>query len=107
MIFGFCLYLCDREDLFRIVSEADRVLRSPGWLMIRDFYSPIPTARNYRHCLGVQSYKMDYRTMFSWHPDYECLTHKVRRHGETSYTDTPDEWVAVSVLRKFQQESHV
>jgi ubiquinone/menaquinone biosynthesis C-methylase UbiE len=30
VIFGFCLYLCDREDLFRIASEADRVLINPG-----------------------------------------------------------------------------
>ena len=37
VIFGFCLYLCDREDLFRVAQEADRVLRSPGWLMILDF----------------------------------------------------------------------
>lgn len=104
VIFGFCLYLCDRDDLFRIASEADRVLRSPGWLMIMDFFSPTPRARTYHHCPGVQSYKMDYRAMFAWHPDYECMTHKIRHHGETSYTDDPDEWVAVSVLRKCQRE---
>jgi len=104
VIFGFCLYLCDREDLFRIANEADRVLRSPGWLMIMDFYSPIPRARTYHHRPGVQSYKMDYRGLFTWHPDYECMTHKVRHHSEASYTDAQDEWVAVSVLRKYQRE---
>lgn len=104
VIFGFCLYLCDREDLFRIASEADRVLRSPGWLMIMDFFSPIPRARTYHHRTGVQSYKMDYRTLFTWHPDYECMTHKIRHHSEASYTDASDEWVSVSVLRKFQRE---
>ena len=104
VIFGFCLYLCDREDLFRIASEADRVLRSPGWLMIMDFFSPIPRARTYHHRPGVLSYKMDYRTLFTWHPDYECMTHKIRHHGEESYTDDPEKWVAVSVLRKMQRE---
>lgn len=104
VIFGFCLYLCDRDDLFRIASEADRVLRSPGWLMLQDFFSPKPRARIYHHRPGVQSYKMDYRTLFAWHPDYECMTHKVRHHGEASYTDEQDEWVAVSVLRKCQQD---
>lgn len=104
VIFGFCLYLCDREDLFRIASEADRVLRTPGWLMIMDFYSPVPRARTYHHRPGVQSYKMDYRSLFTWHPDYECMTHKVRHHGEANYTDVPDEWVAISVLRKHQRE---
>ncbi|MBI5437575.1 MAG: class I SAM-dependent methyltransferase [Nitrosomonadales bacterium] len=104
VIFGFCLYLCDREDLFRIASEADRVLRSPGWLMILDFYSSAPRANAYQHCPGVQSYKMDYRMLFTWHPDYACMTHKVRLHGEASYTDAVDEWAAVSVLRKRQCE---
>jgi ubiquinone/menaquinone biosynthesis C-methylase UbiE len=100
VIFGFCLYLCDREDLFRIASEADRVLRAPGWLMILDFYSPTPRAREYHHRAGMMSYKMDYRSLFTWHPDYACMTHKVRHHGEDAHTDNPDEWVAISVLRK-------
>jgi ubiquinone/menaquinone biosynthesis C-methylase UbiE len=103
VIFGFCLYLCDREDLFRIASEADRVLRAPGWLLILDFYSQLPRANAYRHSPGLVSYKMDYRTLFTWHPDYECMTHKVRHHSDASYTDDQDEWVAVSVLRKCQR----
>jgi ubiquinone/menaquinone biosynthesis C-methylase UbiE len=103
IIFGFCLYLCDREDLFRIANEADRVLRTPGWLMIIDFYSPIPRARAYHHRPGVQSYKMDYRALFEWHPDYTTMTHEVRYHGTASYTDDSEEWVAVSVLRKYRE----
>lgn len=105
VIFGFCLYLCDRDDLFRIASEADRVLRSPGWLMIMDFHDTMPKARTYHHRPGVQSYKMDYRTLFTWHPDYVCMTHKIRHHVESSYTDVSDEWVAVSVLRKCRRET--
>lgn len=30
LIFGFCLYLCDRADLFRIAAEAERVLKPSG-----------------------------------------------------------------------------
>ena len=107
VIFGFCLYLCDREDLFRIASEADRVLRSPGWMMMLDFYSPAPKAINYHHRPGVQSYKMDYRKLFTWHPDYECVTHKVRHHAEVNYTDDADEWVAISVMRKSNGETSI
>ena len=101
VIFGFCLYFCDRDDLFRIAGEADRVLRSPGWLLIQDFFSPAPRANVYHHRPGVQSYKMDYRTLFTWHPNYKCMTHKVRHHGKAGFTDDPDEWVSVSVLRKY------
>lgn len=100
VIFGFCLYLCDRDDLFRIASEANRVLRAPGWIVIEDFYSAAPVSNVYHHRPGVLTHKMDYRTLFTWHPQYECFTHKVRRHGQSSYTDDPNEWVATSVLRK-------
>lgn len=100
VIFGFCLYLCDREDLFRIAAEADRVLKSPGWLLIKDFYSPTPLKREYHHRLGLFSYKMDYRTLFTWNPSYTCYSHKVTHHAEHDYTDDSNEWVATSVLRK-------
>ena len=59
VVFGFCLYLCDRSDLFSIAKEADRVLKTPGWLLIYDFYSPVPVARDYEHVSGLKSYKMD------------------------------------------------
>jgi ubiquinone/menaquinone biosynthesis C-methylase UbiE len=100
LVFGFCLYLCDREDLFRIASEADRVLKNPGWLVIRDFYSPVPQKREYHHRSGLFSHKMDYRTLFDWHPGYTCYFHEVRHHATHAVTDDPSEWVATSVLRK-------
>jgi hypothetical protein len=87
----------------RIASAADRVLRSPGWLMILDFFSPVPRAKTYHHRPGVLSYKMDYRSLFNWHPDYEFMTHKVRHLSEAGYTDEQDEWIAVSTLRKHQK----
>ena len=100
VIFGFCLYLCDRGDLFRIAQEADRVLVNPGWLVIHDFYSTTPYRRNYHHASGVFSYKMDYQTMFLWHPSYTCYKHSVQCHKNQCYTDERQEWVATSVLRK-------
>ena len=100
VMFGFCLYLCDREDLFSIASEADRVLKNPGWLLIFDFYSPMPLKREYHHRSGLFSHKMDYRAMFAWNPAYMNYSHKVRHNSNYSYTDVDTEWVATSVLRK-------
>jgi hypothetical protein len=58
-----------------------------------------------KNCKGVQSYKKDYRTLFTWHPHFECMSHKIKNHGEKSYTDNHDDWVAVSVLRKHQNKN--
>jgi len=100
VVFGFCLYLCDREDLFLIACEADRVLRNPGWLVIQDFYSATPCQRPYHHRSGISSFKMDYRHLFAWHPGYSNYFHKIGHHVDGTYTDDPNEWVATSVLRK-------
>ena len=100
VMFGFCLYLCDREDLFSIACEADRVLKNPGWLLILDFYSPTPLKRKYHHRSGLFSYKMDCRAMFAWSPAYTNYSQKVRHHDYDTYTDVDTEWVATSVLRK-------
>ncbi len=100
VIFGFCLYLCDREDLFRIAHEADRVLKNPAWLLILDFYSPTPLRREYHHRAGLFSHKMDYRTLFTWNPGYTNFSHKVHHHVDGVYTDDRAEWMATSVLRK-------
>lgn len=100
VIFGFCLYLCDRRDLFRIAQEADRVLKKEGWLVINDFFSPTPVKREYHHRPGINSYKMDYRKLFDWHPDYTCFSNRVAAHGGSEFTDDSQEWVSISIMRK-------
>ena len=100
VIFGTCLYLCDKEDLFSIAAEADRVLATPGWLVIADFFSQRSRTVDYRHAPGVLTHKMNYSSMFSWHPHYTLMTQKVRKMYEATYTDDADEWVGLWVLRK-------
>ena len=105
VLFGFCLYLCDRDDIFRIACEADSVLRAPGWLGILDFHSTKPSSRGYAHMLGIYSHKMDYRRLFDWNPQYTCMSHQLMHHLDNSVTDNEDEWNAVSFLRKLRLES--
>jgi len=101
LVFGFCLYLCDRDDLFKIAHEANRVLKDNGIIIIMDFFSASKnTKNNYHHKEGIISYKMDYRTLFTWHPFYECFSHKVIHHSINNITDIPEEWIAISLLRK-------
>lgn len=101
VILGFCLYLCDRDDLFKIAYEVDRVLGASGWILIIDFFSPCPGERPYVHRPGILSYKMDYSALFSWHPHYRCMTQKIRGHADhLTYIDDPEEWMSISVIRK-------
>lgn len=101
VIFGFCLYLCDRDDLFKIASETDRVLRNPGWLVILDFHSRDQIIRPYKHSEGVNSYKMDYSKLFTWHPGYTTYSQRITGHTDRGkFVDDSNEWIATTTIRK-------
>ena len=100
VIFGFCLYLCDRKHLFRIACEADRVLKSNGYLCIIDFYSDVPYKNAYKHFSGVYSYKMDYSLMFKWNPAYSLVATIPSSHSGNFYQKDLDERLALHILYK-------
>ncbi len=99
VIYGFCLYLCDREDLFCIAAEGDRVLRDGGHLVIYDFCTPQPYRNPYAHQPGAYSYKMNYSRLFDWNPAYKTVRHDVMLHPGCT-EDKPDNNVGVTILRK-------
>ena len=101
LIYGFCLYLCDRDDLFKIAAEAHRILKPQSWLAIFDFWSPYQTVNNYHHCSGVHTYKDNLPAMFTWHPSYVITDHHIRHHSTRAYTDELQEWVAATILRRY------
>jgi SAM-dependent methyltransferase len=100
VIFGFCLYLCDRDDLFRIAAEADRVLADPGHLAILDFCTNSPYRRVFAHAPGLFSYKLDYARLFTWNPHYTLVRQDVFGADDPAELADPDARIAVSVLRK-------
>ena len=77
VIFGFCLYLCDRKDLYKIAYEADNKLNTNGLLVIYDFYTDMPYKNRYRNEANLFSYKQDYSALFEVSPFYQLLEKKV------------------------------
>lgn len=99
VIFGFCLYLCDRTDLFKIAYEADRVLMDLGHIVIYDFHPPFQYKNNYSHYSGLYSYKMNYSDLFLWNPAYTLTYQKMFFHPPLK-TGTFDDLVSVMILEK-------
>ena len=93
VIFGFCLYLVDREDLIKVVAECDRVLKPGGEVIIYDWYTNDAYANDNKHYKGLRSFKRDYSEMFLWNPCY--YKKYFNKDG-----DNPDDYVAISVLEK-------
>lgn len=99
IIFAFCLYLCDRNDLFKIAYEADRVLMDLGHLIILDFHPPFQYRNHYAHHEGLYSYKMNYSNLFLWNPAYALKYQKMFFHPPLK-TGTFDDLVSVMILEK-------
>lgn len=95
VIYGWCLYLCDREDLFKIAAEGDRVLQEDGYLIVYDFFSNKPYQRAYKHHPGIFSYKMDHSLIWLANPAYR-LMQRTMIDDETAITilhkDTAHGW---------------
>ena len=106
VILGFCLYLCDRKDLFAIANKVDIVLKEGGVIVIQDFLPSYPYKNKYSHCDGVYSYKMDYSQMFTWNPSYTLLSLDVSSHNGYKDRLKVDERVALSLIAKCSAEAY-
>ncbi|MDP2175517.1 MAG: class I SAM-dependent methyltransferase [Bacteroidota bacterium] len=100
IIFGFCLYLCDREDLFKIAYNADRCLTNKGHVIIKDFNTNFSYANKYVHKEGVLSFKMNYNELFTWHPYYSLMYLEVITFKGNQAIVNNDDRIAVSLLLK-------
>lgn len=101
LIYGFCLYLCDRDDLFLISAEGNRVTKDKSWIIIHDFWANKDITNNYHHRKNIKSYKTKPEEMYSWHPSYTVMDTKIRDITTNTYTDEQSNWVKTSVIRKY------
>ncbi len=92
IIYGFCLYLCDRDELFKIVSEGDSALKDGGYIIVHDFYACSPHARNYKHKEGIKSFKMNYASLWLGNPAYSPYSCVINGEG--------DDATSVVILKK-------
>lgn len=100
VMFGFCLCWTDRRYLHRAVSEADRVLKHGGLLVIDDFMTPAAFKRPNKHDPNLFTYKYDYAKLFLSDPCYSLLERTSYAHGGTSFDSEIQERASTSILYK-------
>ena len=93
VIYGWCLYLCDPEDYFKISAEGDRVLTDGGFLIVYDFCTDHPYKVPYKHKKGIYSHHYDFSKLWSCHPAYSM-------YGRTVQDET-----CVTILKKNMQNA--
>ncbi|NBO17914.1 MAG: class I SAM-dependent methyltransferase [Proteobacteria bacterium] len=99
LIYGFCLYLCDRSDLFRILAEGDRVLAEGGHVVIYDFNTDTPYRNPYAHLPGLYAYKMDYARLFTANPAYTQVVQVLMGTNGEEHPDM-DNRLGITILKK-------
>jgi len=85
IIYGFCLYLADDYDLFKIAFEADRFSKFKSIIAIYDFYSKKLKYKKYKHNKKIFVRKMNYSKLFSWHPYYKIKFLKIKKYERKDY----------------------
>jgi ubiquinone/menaquinone biosynthesis C-methylase UbiE len=104
VIIGFVLYVVDREILFKVLSETDRVLANGGTLIIIDFFSEKPTRNAYAHIKDIEAftYKQNYEEIFVASRIYQLLDKRSMSHTTKQYDLSGDYYdkFSVTTLRK-------
>jgi len=97
---GFYLYLADRDDYLKCVSEADRLLKFGGFLSIIDFDTPIPYSNEYVHKKGAFTHKTDNARVFVASGLYGVVNKYSFSHSGFCFDKTIDERIALTLLYK-------
>ena len=100
MIFGFCLYLVDRSDVFKVIAEADRVLKSGGFMVIVDFDPKLPQKVPYHHIPGLFTYKTSYSDFFTAGGNYYLVAKESFSHQSDNFAVDSNERISICVLYK-------
>jgi ubiquinone/menaquinone biosynthesis C-methylase UbiE len=100
VIFGFCLCMVDRSEVFKSISEADRILRTGGFLAVADFDPSLRHKRPYHHLPGLYSYKNAYSQFFTAGGHYYLVAKESFSHSSSHFVTESDERLSISILYK-------
>lgn len=100
VFFGFCLYLVPPNEIYKAVAEADRVLRSGGFLAILDFDYGQMVVNRYKHAPGIFSYKNNYSQLFTSSGYFHQVSKWSYSHTSNTFTPDRDERISIEVLYK-------
>lgn len=100
VMFGFSLFWVGRKYLFRSIAEADRVLKSGGYLFLTDFDTVNPYKRINIHNKDAFTYKMNYSNLFLANPQYFLVEKRSFSHSNLIFNLDIQERVSAQILYK-------
>lgn len=100
VIVGFVFYVIDRNIVFKVVSEIDRVLKDGGLLVIVDFFSETSLKNQYQHIrdFSAYSFKQNYDEIFTSSKLYYLLDKSTMNHDTKMHDAGNDHYNKYSIL---------
>ena len=98
VIYGFCLYVCDPEDLCEVVAQGNNILEDGGYLIIHDFDGDFPHSVPNKHVEGLMTYKMDWSQLWLANPAYRLVEKVVIPDGTAVWLLKKDQGKAFPCL---------
>jgi ubiquinone/menaquinone biosynthesis C-methylase UbiE len=104
VIVGFVFYVIDRNIVFKVAAEIDRVLKNGGVLIIVDFFSETSLKNVYQHIknFSAYSFKQNYDEIFTASRLYYLLDKSTYNHN-TKTLDASEDYFnkySISLLKK-------
>lgn len=100
VIYGFCLYVCDPEELCEVVTQGDNILEDGGHLIIHDFDAEFPHSVPNKHVEGLMTYKMDWSRLWLANPAYKLVAKRVITDGTAVWLLKKDQKGAFPCLQQ-------
>ena len=108
VMFGFSLFWVGRKYLYRSISEADRILKEGGYLLITDFDTPLPYKRDNIHNKDTFTCKMNYSKFYLCNPQYSLICKKNYSHESNTFNKDIQERVSAQILYKdYEDNSYI
>lgn len=104
IIVGFVFYVIDRQMVFKVIAEIDRVLKNNGLLIIVDFFSETSLKNQYQHIkdFSAYSFKQNYYEIFTSSKLYYLLDKSTLNH-DTKEKDATEDYFnkySITLLKK-------
>ena len=105
VIMAFCMFWVDRKYMMRAISEADRVLKTGGYLVSWDFDTKVPYRRVNIHNVNVPTYKYDLANLFLGNPQYSLIEKRSFSHDGNAFHKDIQERCALNIMFKDEIEN--
>lgn len=95
-----CLHWVDRNEIFKVAAEADRVLKPGRFLVVFDFDPGQRHKRAYHHKLGLFTYKNSHSDFFTAGGHYYLVAKESVSHSTNHFSTDINERMSVCILYK-------